>query len=168
MTTRGRSGGFGLIRNWRPVPGEQLFEAIDLVVGDDVGEGGGGATEPNGRASRSAVHSRPILFLPLPGSSNGTGALSARNAKPARTWRSILSLKGQAVRRDDHFAMTGRNRRLAAVDVDVGMTMQQNFDKTTWASGAGPGRPFLIGSVGIGALARDDPWLGNSPSAARA
>ena len=87
----------------------------------------GGATEPTGRASRTAVHSRPILFLPLSGSSNGTGVSSARNAKPARTWRSIPLLKGQAVRRDDHFAMTGRNGRLAAVDVDVGLTMQRQM-----------------------------------------
>jgi hypothetical protein len=105
-----------------PSSTEQLFEAIDLVVGDDVGEGGG--VPLNRTGARRAAQSTAGRSCSCPCRDQATGP---RNAKPARTWRSILSLKGQVVQRDDHFAMTGRNGRLAAVDVDVGLTMQRQM-----------------------------------------
>ena len=50
--------------------------------------------EPQGRSSRTATHNRPVLVLPRPGLSTGTGVSSAWIASPYRTWWAIVSASG--------------------------------------------------------------------------
>lgn len=58
---------------------------IPLRSGEYANHTAGAITEPALRSSRTYVHSRPVLVLPLPGSSTGTGVSFACSFPSVRT-----------------------------------------------------------------------------------
>src|SRR3954451_10277724 len=77
------------------IPVKLLRKACACAPRRSAGEkegAAGGSCPPKGRSSRTTVHSRPVLVLPL--ASTGTGVSSAWRRAPARTWALIASTGG--------------------------------------------------------------------------
>jgi len=75
----------------------RTFGRLDVLV-NNAGVTAAGSWLPAGRSSRTYVHKRPVLVLPLPGSSTGTGTSSPCSFSAASTYFLSASTSGCKVR----------------------------------------------------------------------